>query len=98
LGGVRGGPFVSHPAHPRDLVQHTLNVGIHVAIGETDHADTSAREPFRPSLIVCALVGLIMGMSINLDGQIVLVTKEIEDKAVNRMLTAELDAIEFLAT
>jgi hypothetical protein len=39
-----------------------------------------------------------MGMPINLDSQIMLVAKEIEDEAVNRVLAAELDAIKFLAT
>jgi hypothetical protein len=98
LGGVRGGQLVSGATRPRNLVQHTLNVGLHVAIGKTDHADTVARELLCPCLIVCALVGLIVGMPINLDGQIVRVAKEIEDGTVNRVLAAELDAIEFLAT
>jgi hypothetical protein len=85
-----------HSALPRDLIQHTFNVGIHVAIGETDHADAIVPEPLCSRLIVFPLVGFVVRVSINLYGQIVLEAKEIEDEAINRMLAAELDAIEFL--
>jgi hypothetical protein len=90
--------FDLNPALPGDLLQHSFDIAQHVSIGETNDPVMVLLQPFRPGLVVSLLLRLGVMCPIDLDHQLVLVAKEINDKAKDGMLPSKFEAVQLFAS